>query len=54
MVKILAKITEETSTDNMDLITINQMQYTTALLITSKITPPNPATNRKPRGRPSA
>ena len=36
----------------MDLTTINQMQYTAALLITNKITPPKPATNRKPRGRP--
>ena len=40
------KITEETSTDNTDLTTINQMHYTAALLITSKITPPKPATNR--------
>ena len=38
----------------MDLTTINQMQYTAALLITTKVTPPNPATNRKPRGRPPA
>ena len=38
----------------MDLTTINQMQYTAALLITNKITPPKPATNRKPRGRPPA
>ena len=38
----------------MDLTTINQMQYTAALLITNKITPPKPATNRKPRGGPSA
>ena len=45
------KIIEETSTDNMDLTTINQMQYTAALLITNKITPPKPTTNRKPRGR---
>ena len=38
----------------MDLTTINQMQYTAALLITNKITPPKPATKRKPRGRPPA
>ena len=49
VVKILDKIIEETSTDNMDLTTTNQMQYTTALLITNKITPPKPTTNRKPR-----
>ena len=50
MVKTLDKIIEETSTDNMDLITINQIQYTAALLITNKITPPKPTTNKKPRG----
>ena len=54
VVETLDKIIEETSADNMDLTTINQMQYTAALLITSKITPPKPATNRKPRGRPQA
>ena len=36
VVKILDKIIEETSTDNMDLTTTNQMQYTAALLITNK------------------
>ena len=54
VVKTLDKIIEETSTDNMDLTTINQMQYTAALLITNKIRPPKPATNRKPRGWPPA
>ena len=43
------KTIEKTSTDNMDLTTINQMQYRAALLIINKITPPKPATNRKPR-----
>ena len=42
---------EKTSTDNMDLTTINQMQYTAVLLITNKMTPPEQVTNRKPRGR---
>ena len=50
VVKTLDKIIDKTSTDNMDLTIINQMQYTAALLITSMTTPPNPATNRKPRG----
>ena len=50
VVKTLDKIIEETSTDNIDLTTTNQMQYTAALLITNKITPPKPSTNRKPRG----
>ena len=54
MVKTLDNVIEETSTDNMDFTTINQMQYTAALLITNKITPPKPTTNRKPRGRPPA
>ena len=54
VVKTLDKIIEETSTDNMDPTTINQMQCTAALLITNKTTSPNPATNRKPRGRPAA
>ena len=52
VVKTLDKIIEETSTDNKDLTTINQMQYTTALLITNKITPPKPTTNRKLRSGP--
>ena len=52
VVKILDKIIEETSTDNIHLTTINQMKYTAALLITNKITPPKLATNRKSRGRP--
>ena len=54
VVKTLDKVIEETSADNMDLTTISQMQYTAALLITNKITPPKPATNRKPRGGPPA
>ena len=54
MVNILDKIIEETSTDNMDPTTTNQMQYTSALLITNKITPPKVATNMKPRGGPPA
>ena len=54
VVKTLDKTIEETSTDNMNLTTINQMQYTAALLITNKITPPKPTTNRKPRGGPPA
>ena len=54
VVKILDKIIEETSTDNTDLTTTKQMQYTAALLISNKITPPKPTTNRKPRGGPPA
>ena len=54
VIKNLDKIIEETSTDNMDLTTTNQMQYMAALLITNKITPPKPATKWKPRGGPPA
>ena len=51
VIETLDKVIKETSTDNIDLTAINQMQYIAALLITNKITPPKPATNRKPRGR---
>ena len=51
VVKILDKIIEEMSTDNM-VTTTNQMQYTAALLITNKIIPSKPTANRKPRGGP--
>ena len=54
VVKTLDTIIEETSTDNMNLTTINQMQYTADLLITNKIKPPKPATNKMPRGGPPA
>ena len=54
VVKTLDKIIGETSTDSIHLTTTNQMQYTAALLITNKITPPKPTTNRKPRGGPPA
>ena len=54
VVKTLDKIIGKTSTGNMDLTTINQMQYTAALFKTKKITPPKPTTNRKPRGGPPA
>ena len=54
VVKTLDMIMEETSTDIMDLTTINRMQYTAALLIPNKITPLKPTTNRKPRGGPPA
>ena len=40
VVKTLDKIIEETSTANIHLTTINQMQCTAALLIATKITPP--------------
>ena len=54
VVKTLDKIIGEISIDNIHLTTINQMQYTAALLITNKITPPKPTTNREPRDEPPA
>ena len=54
VVKTLDDIIEDTPTANIHLKTINQMQYTAALLITNKITPPKPTINRKPRSGPPA
>ena len=54
MINILDKVVEETSQDNMDLTTINQKQYTAALLITNKILPPKPHYKKTQRGRPPA
>ena len=54
VVKTVGQVIEETSTDNMDVTTINQMQYIAALLITNNITPSKSATNMKPSGRPQA
>ena len=52
MINILDKVVEETSQDNMDLTTINQKQYTAALVKTSKILPPKPQYKKTQRGRP--
>ena len=38
----------------MDLTTINQKQYTAALVITNKILPPKPQYKKTQRGRPPA
>ena len=54
MINILDKVVEETSQDNMDLTTINQKQYTAALVITNKILPPKPQYKKTQRGRPPA
>ena len=40
VVKTWDKIIQGTSTDNIDLTTMSQMQYTAALLISNKIMPP--------------
>ena len=42
MTKILDKIIAETSQDDKDLTTINQKQYSAALVITNRILPPKP------------
>ena len=48
IVNNLDKIIDVTSTENMDLITINHVKCTTTLLITDKIMPPKPKYNQKP------
>ena len=52
MIKTLDNIIEETSQDDMDLTTINQQQYTVALVITNKILPPKPQGKKRHIGKP--
>ena len=54
IINILDKVVEETTQDNMDSTTINQKQYTAALVITNKILPPKPQYKKTQRGRPPA
>ena len=54
MIKTLDKVIEETSQDDMDLTTINQQQYTAALVITNKILPPKPQGKKRHIGKPPA
>ena len=42
------KIIKTTSTDDMNITDINLIQFAGALLITNKVTPAKPTTNRKP------
>ena len=48
LIRMVNKIIETTSTDDMNITDINLMQFAGALLITNKETPAKPTTNRKP------
>ena len=54
LIRMVNKIIETTSTDDMNLTDINLMQFASALLITNKETPAKPTTNRKSGNRPPA
>ena len=45
---MINRIIETRSTDDMNITDINLMQLAGALIITNKITPAKPTTNRKP------
>ena len=52
LIRMVNKIIETTSTDDMNITDINLMQFAGALLITNMITPAKPTTNRKPGNGP--
>ena len=54
LIRMVNKIIETTSTDDMNITDINLMQFAGALLITNKVTPAKPTTNRKSENRPPA
>ena len=54
LIMMVNKIIETTSTDDMNITDINLMQFAGALLITNKVTPVKPTTNRKPGNGPPA
>ena len=54
LIRMVNKIIETTSTDDMNIIDINLIQFAGALLITNKVTPAKPTTNRKPGNGPPA
>ena len=54
LIRMVNKINETTSIDYMNITDINLMQFAGALLITNKVTPAKPTTNRKPGNGPSA
>ena len=54
LIRMVNKIIETTSTDDMNITDINLMQFAGALLITNKETPAKPTTNRKPGNGPPA
>ena len=54
LIRMVNKIIETTTTDDMNITDISLMQFAGALLITNKETPAKPTTNRKPRNGPPA
>ena len=54
LIRMVNKIIETTSTDDVNITDINLMQFAGALLITNKVTRAKPTTNRKPRNGPQA
>ena len=54
LIRMVNKIIETTSTDDMNITDITLMQFAGALLITNKETPAKPTTNRKPGNGPPA
>ena len=54
LIRMVNKIIETTSTDDMNITDINLMQFAGAFLITNKETPAKPTTNRKPENGPPA
>ena len=54
LIRVVNRIIKTTSTNDMNITDINIIQYADALLITNKITPAKPTTNRKPGNGPPA
>ena len=54
LIRMVNRIIKTTSTNDMNITDINIIQYADALLITNKITPAKPTTNRKPGNGPPA
>ena len=54
LIRMVNKIIETTSTDDMNITDINLMQFAGALLITNEVTPAKPTTNRKSGNGPPA
>ena len=54
LIRMINRIIKTTSTDDINITDINLMQFAGALLITNKITPAKPTTNRNPGNGPPA
>ena len=54
LIRMVNKIIKKSLTYDMNITDINLMQFAGALLITNKVTPAKPTTNRKPGNGPPA